>query len=168
MGMRRMTSAPVWHDYGAMGAGAEGRALRRGRRVTVRQWEQGLLFRYGRLAQVLEAGAHRRWGKGFTLRAVDLRPWVLLAPMQEIPTADGVTVKLTVAGRVRVADATAYVTGARDPDQGLYLAIQVALRELVAATTLDDLLAGGPTSAAACSPACTASTRWVSRSSNWS
>jgi regulator of protease activity HflC (stomatin/prohibitin superfamily) len=119
-----------------------GRALRRGRRVTVAHWERGLLFRHGRLETTLGPGAHRRWGAGFTLRSVDMRPWVVLVPTQEVPTADGATVKVTVAGQAHVAEAATYVTAARDAEQALYLAVQVALRELVATTTVDDLLTG--------------------------
>src|SRR5204862_3498509 len=85
--------------------------------------------------------AHRRWGGGFTVHTVDMRPWVLFVPTQEVPTADGVSVKVTVAGQARVADAVAFVSAVRDAEQALYLAVQVALRELVGGTTLDDLLA---------------------------
>lgn len=63
-------------------------------------------------------------------------------PTQEIPTSDGVTVKVTVAGRVRVVDPVAYVTGSQDPLASLYLAVQVAVRELVARTSVEELLAG--------------------------
>ena len=136
----RQMRAMQMHTYGMFDGNATGRALRRGRRVTVNQWEQGLLFRHGRLETVLGPGPHRRWAGGFTLRAVDMRPWVVLVPTQEVPTADGTTVKVTVAGQARVADATAFVTAARDPEQALYLAVQVALRELVATTTVDELL----------------------------
>lgn len=128
--------------FGALGPEPAGRALRRGRRVAVNQWEQGLLFRHGRLEGVLPPGAHRRWGAGFRLRAVDMRPWVVLVPTQEVPTADGASVKVTLAGQARVVDATLYVTAARDAEQALYLAFQVALRELVSRTTVEDLLTG--------------------------
>lgn len=119
-----------------------GRAVRLGRRVVVNQWEQALLFRHGRLETVLGPGGHRRWKRGFRVRVIDMRPWVVLVPTQEVPTADGVTVKLTVAGQARVTDATTYVTTTRDAEQALYLAVQVALREVIAATTVEDLLAG--------------------------
>lgn len=131
-------------QYAAFAAEPAGRALRPGRRATVHQWEQGLLFRRGRIDALLGAGAHRRWRRGFTLRTVDMRPWVVVVPTQEVPTADGTTVKVTLAGQARVVDATTYLTGAQDTEQALYLALQVALRELVATTTVDDLLAGRP------------------------
>jgi regulator of protease activity HflC (stomatin/prohibitin superfamily) len=132
----------MMRQYGMFGGESTGRAMHRGRRVTVNQWEQAILFRHGRLGAVLEPGPHRRWRSGFTLRSVDMRPWVVFVPTQEIPTADGATVKVTVAGQARVTDATTYVSAARDSDQALYLAVQVALRELIAATTVDDLLTG--------------------------
>jgi len=116
-------------------------ALRRGRRVTVRQWEQAVLFRHGAQVDTLGPGAHRRWGGGYTYRAVDMRPWVLQVPTQEIPMADGVNVKVTVAGRVAVVDPGVFVTAAQDPTAALYLAVQVAVRELIARTTVDQLLA---------------------------
>jgi len=124
------------------GTGPAGIALRPGRWVSLTEWEQGLLFRYGRLVTTLAPGRHRRWGAGFTLRAVDMRPWILTLPTQEVPTADGATVKVTVAGQAKVTDPVAYVTAAQDASQGLYLAIQVALREVLAGTPVDTLLAG--------------------------
>ena len=51
------------------------------------------------------------------------------------------TVKVTVAGRVCVVDPVAYVTASQDPLGSLYLAVQVALRELVALGSVDELLA---------------------------
>lgn len=139
--MRQMQARQMMRQYsGAFGAEPAGRAIGRGRRVTVKQWEQGLLFHHGRLVTVVGPGPHRRWGAGFTLRAVDMRPWVVLVPTQEVPTADGATVKVTVAGQARVTEPSAYVIAARDADQALYLALQVALREVVATTTVDDLL----------------------------
>ena len=115
---------------------------RRGRRQVVNQWERGLLFRNGALLRTLGPGAYRYWRSGYALRRVDVRPWILDVPTQEVPTADGVTVKVTVAGRVRVVDPAAYVTAAQEPVASLYLAVQVALRELVAQATVEELVAG--------------------------
>ncbi len=132
----RHVHAVNWH----IGFDPVGRALPRARRVSVNQWEKGLLFRHGRLETVLEPGSHRRWGSGFTVRTIDMRPWVVVVPTQEVPTADGAPVKVTVAGRAHVTDPVVFITASRDPEQALYLAIQVALRELVAGSSVDDLL----------------------------
>lgn len=141
--MRRRQAHPVPGRFGVLqGAGPAGIALRRGRWVSITEWEQGLLFRYGQLVTTMAPGRYRQWGAGFTLRAVDMRPWILTLPTQEVPTADGATVKVTVAGQAKVTDPVAYVTAAQDSSQGLYLAIQVALRDVLAGTPLDALLAG--------------------------
>lgn len=112
-----------------------------GRRVVVNPWERALLFRNGALVRTLDPGAYRHWARGYTLRRVDVRPWVLQVPTQEVPTADGVTVKVTAAGRVRVADPVIYVTASQDPVASVYLAVQVALRELVGARRVEELVA---------------------------
>jgi regulator of protease activity HflC (stomatin/prohibitin superfamily) len=124
----------------AMAWGRDDGSVRVGRRVTVQQWQRALLFRHGALVDTIGPGAHRRWRRGYTMTVVDIRPWVLTMPTQEIPTADGVTVKLTVVGRVRVVDPTAFVTANQDANGALYLAAQIALREVVATTTIEQLL----------------------------
>jgi regulator of protease activity HflC (stomatin/prohibitin superfamily) len=141
--MRRRPAYQVPGRFGALqGAGPAGPALRRGRWASIAEWERGLLFRYGRLVTTLGPGRYRRWGAGFTLRAVDMRPWILTLPTQEVPTADGATVKVNVAGQANVTDPVSYVTAAQDPAQALYLAIQVALREVLVDTPVDAMLAG--------------------------
>ena len=116
------------------------RPLRFGQRATVRQWERMLLFRHGVLVETLGPGAHRRWRTGYTIATIDTRPSVLTVPIQEVPTADGVTVKITVAGSVRVVDPVAYVTATQDAMGALYLAVQIALRTVVAAASVEQLL----------------------------
>ena len=118
-----------------------GAPVMRGRRAVVEPWQRGLLFRRGKLVANLDPGAYVWWGAGYTLRRIDTRPWVLTAPTQEIPTADGVTVKVTVSGRVTVTDPEAFVCGSQDAYSDVYLAIQVALRELVSAATVEQLVA---------------------------
>lgn len=141
--MRQRQGFPLPGRLGVFrGAGSAGAALRAGRWVTVSEWERVLLFRHGRLVTTLAPGRHRRWGAGFTVRGVDMRPWILTLPTQEVPTADGTTVKVTVAGQARVTEPVAYVTAVQDASQALYLAIQVALREMLAGTPVDALLAG--------------------------
>jgi regulator of protease activity HflC (stomatin/prohibitin superfamily) len=116
--------------------------VRVGRRVVVQQWQRAVMFRRGALVGVLEPGAHRRWQRGYALRTVDVRPWVLTVPTQEVPTADGVTVKVTVVGRVRVDNPAALVTATQDATAEIYLAVQIAVREVIARTTVDELLVG--------------------------
>ena len=115
--------------------------LGRGRRFIIQEWERGVLFQDGRLDTVLGPGAHRRFGRGFAVRGVDMRPWIVHVPTQEIPTADGLTVKVTVVGRAKVTDPAVFVTASQDAHSALYLNAQIATREVIAATTVEQLVA---------------------------
>lgn len=137
--MREMNHIRLQRMYGYGGGVASARP---GRRVIVDQWERALLFRNGALVRTLGPGAYRQWATGYSVRRVDVRPWILQVPTQEVPTSDGVTVKVTAAGSVRVVDPVAYVTASQDPLASLYLSVQVALRELVAQASVEELLAG--------------------------
>jgi len=131
------------HGWAAAPAGGlDAEPVRRGRSVTIAQWEQALLLRDGRLERVLEPGLYRFWQPGRAVRRVDLRPWVITLPVQEVPTADGAAVKVTVAGHAKVTDPVAFVTAVRDAEQSLYLAVQVALRDVLAGLSVEELLAG--------------------------
>ena len=139
--MRRMNDVRGWTTYGRGQAGS-GAPVQLGRRVTVDAWERGLLFRDGAVVENLGPGAHRRWRTRYTVRRVDLRPWLLTVPTQEVPTSDGITVKVTAAARAKVLDPVTFVTAVQDTPASLYLAVQVAMREVVSAHTVEDLLAG--------------------------
>ena len=128
------------YDFAPFDMAPAGAKLQRGRRLVVEPWERALLFRHGALVDTLGPGAYRRWAAGFTIRRVDTRPWIMTAPTQEVPTVDGVTVKVTVSGRVRVVDPTAFVLGTQNAHEAMYLAVQIALRELVAASSIDQLV----------------------------
>ena len=131
---------PLMSERGAqVDRGATGKA-RLGRRIVVQAWERALLFRHGALVRTLEPGGYRYWRAGYSTRSVDLRPWILTVPAQELPTADGVSIKVTIAGQARVADASAYVMASQDPASALYLAVQIDLREVVGQNTVEQLL----------------------------
>lgn len=106
---------------------------------TVPARHAAVLYRHGAFREVLASGRHpRRWGT--TAELVDLRARVLPLATQEIPTAEGLTVKVTLSLRVEVADPRAHLENAQDPEEVLYLAAQVVLRETVAALTIEQLV----------------------------
>ncbi|GAA4917293.1 hypothetical protein GCM10023334_018770 [Nonomuraea thailandensis] len=109
--------------------------------MTVMAWQRVLMYVDGRLKRVLEPGRHRYRPRRTTLLTVDLRPRLLSVPGQELITADGVSVRVTVTAQWRVTDAAAYTEAASVPDQFLYSAVQDAIRERVPALTLEAALA---------------------------
>lgn len=136
-----MQMQPYVNRWMPFGSTADER-VPRGRRFVVRAWERAVVLRDGVIVETLGAGAHRRWTARIVVHRVDMRPWVLQVPLQEVPTADGVTVKVTVAAQARVVDPVARLTAAVEGIELLYLRVQVALRETIASATLDEVVSG--------------------------
>ena len=110
-------------------------------RIIVQEWQRVLVYRDGTFEVELAPGRHRvRMWRRHRL-TVTVRPRLVHVPLQEVLTADGLAVKVSLTAGVRVADARTWHEAADDPDAFLYVALQVALREEVASRTFDELLA---------------------------
>lgn len=96
-----------------------------------------LRTRHGK-TEVLQSRAFARPGDLFLL--VDTRERLLSLAPQSIATAEGIDAAVTATVTVRTADPVAAVTVTADPDAAVYLAVQIALRDLVAASPLERVL----------------------------
>lgn len=100
---------------------------------------KGLEYRNGELSRHLSPGEYRtRRGAGYTF--VDVRERVMTLAPQDILTSDSVSLRVTMAVRATVVDAVAFTERASDPWASVYLAAQVALREVCAAVTVDEVI----------------------------
>ena len=108
--------------------------------IVVPEWERVLVYRDGRFEVLLEPGRHRRRRWRRTSVRVAVRPRLLSVAGQEVLTADGLTVKVSLLVRLRVEDPRRWHEAVEDPDAFVYAALQVAVRESVAARTLEELL----------------------------
>lgn len=71
---------------------------------------------------------------------VDTRRRLIQMHPQQIPTADAVNVTITLVLSARTIDPVAFVSDSQSPDQEIYLAAQIALRELVASLALEEFV----------------------------
>lgn len=110
--------------------------------VTVMAWERYVHYRRGILVDVLEPGRHRFWTVGHDFVPVDMRSRRLSIAPQEVPTSDGVSVKITASIGLRVVDPVAFVQQTIDPIATVYDAAKTALRTVVRGLAFDDLVAG--------------------------
>lgn len=96
----------------------------------------------GRLESVLGAGRHAAWAttRAVQLAVIDLRERIIQVNGQEVMTSDRVSLRLNLAATVKVADVVRLATVARAPDEVVYLAMQMAARDLVGTRSLDQLL----------------------------
>lgn len=119
------------HDYGR---------ARIPRRLDVSDLQHVIRVRRGTDVRVLEPGRHRLRPRIDRLWIESATPHVMTVPGQEVLTADGVTVKATVTALVQVVDPLA-ARNAGDWRSTLHVDIQLALRSLVAAASLEVLVA---------------------------
>ncbi|SDE93584.1 SPFH domain / Band 7 family protein [Blastococcus fimeti] len=110
-------------------------------KIVVQEWERILLYRDGRFEEILEAGRYRRSRRRRSVVRVLVRPRLLVVPSQEVLTADGLSVKVSLTAAVRTSDPRRWYEAVEHSDGFVYAALQIALREAVGARTLDELLA---------------------------
>jgi regulator of protease activity HflC (stomatin/prohibitin superfamily) len=75
-----------------------------------------------------------------SILVVNLRERLITLAPQEVLTSDAVSLRVTVALRIIVTDAVAFVEKADDPVAGVYLAAQIALRDIAARLTAEDIM----------------------------
>jgi regulator of protease activity HflC (stomatin/prohibitin superfamily) len=109
-------------------------------RVTVHQFERGVLFTRGRFVRALPPGAYWVLRPFHSIRVIDMRSSLVSIGGQEILSADHVAVKATLALRIRVVAPDVAVLAAKSFEEVLYLEAQLILRDSVSALPVDDLL----------------------------
>jgi len=104
--------------------------------------EAGLLYIEGRLVERLAPGRHAFWtvGRKIEVKRFDLRPQAVEITAQEMLTKDRIALRVTLTAFRRIVDPERVVAAVADVDGWLYRLVQFAIREAVAARTLDEVL----------------------------
>jgi regulator of protease activity HflC (stomatin/prohibitin superfamily) len=108
----------------------------------VENHEAGLLYVEGRLVERLPPGRHAFWtvGRKIEVKRLDLRPQAVEIMAQEMLTKDRIALRVTLTAFRRIVDPERVVNAVPDVDAWLYRLVQFAIREAVAARTLDEVL----------------------------
>ena len=115
--------------------------------AVVEAHEAGLLMVDGKLQEKLGPGRHVFWnvGRQVKITKIDLRPQPLEVTAQEILTKDRIGIRVTLTAFIKVVDPEKAALATGDVNGTLYRMIQFAIREAVAARTLDEILAARDT-----------------------
>lgn len=111
--------------------------------VTVPEGAVALEYVDGVLSATRGPGRHAAFTveKKVSFAVIDLKERLLHVTGQEVMTKDRVSLRLNVSAVFKVADAARLASVARNADDVLYLAMQLAARDAVSSRTLDELLA---------------------------
>ena len=107
----------------------------------VHDYQRGLRYRQGRLVGLLDPGTHVAVRPFTEIQLLDGRPTSITVPGQEILTADGVALRVSLTARYVVADPVAAVSNDQNYVSALYIALHAGLREALAGRTADEILA---------------------------
>ncbi|MCI0704386.1 MAG: slipin family protein [Planctomycetia bacterium] len=111
--------------------------------ITIFQYERGLLYREGRLERVLEPGRYEfRRAEPVEVAKVSLREMSHIVSGQALLTSDRIEVRITLVAQYRVTDPRLALQGVENYIEQLHQELQLALRDVVAARTMDQLLEG--------------------------
>lgn len=118
-----------------------GKLLPLPQRRFVQAFQQGIILRGGRVERVAGPGTLWLWpGRTFAVCDMRLRPFQVHG--QEVISADGMGVRVSLGGEYRVDDPGRFVSESSDPYGAVYLEIRQALRAAVAESDAGSLLDG--------------------------
>jgi len=108
--------------------------------VIIYEYQRGLLYKRGRYVTTLSPGSYWISSTFSMVYPVDIRSEFITIPGQDVLSADGVTVKVSLAAEFQVADPNLAVNKTANFRGNLYLHLQMALREIVGKEKIDALL----------------------------
>ena len=108
--------------------------------IIIFEFERGLKYRKGKFKGVLDPGRYRYRPKITTIRKIDMRPRFVSITGQEVLSADGITLKVSIAANYQIDDPVKAVNAAQNYDDALYQELQLALREIIGAVEIENVL----------------------------
>jgi regulator of protease activity HflC (stomatin/prohibitin superfamily) len=115
------------------------------KRFTIFEYQKGLKYSRGHFVATLGAGQYWIFPKVTFIVPVDIRAEFITIPGQEVLSADGVSLKISLATEFEVVDPEVALHKTVNYRSALYLSLQMALREIVASEKIEDLLQGRTT-----------------------
>jgi len=110
------------------------------KQVTIYEYQKGLKYTRGRYAGTLNAGQYWIVTKFSSIAPIDVRPEYITLQGQDVLSADGVTLKVSIAAEFQVTDPNIAVNKNANFRASLYLSLQLSLREIVSQERIDALL----------------------------
>lgn len=109
-------------------------------RIVIYEFQKGLLYKKGAFVKLLGAGRYRFLKPGTDIQVVDIRRQMVALPGQEILTKDNISLKLSLCGFIEVTDPVKARHQSTNYLSEFYTVAQLALRDIVSAFTIDELL----------------------------
>jgi regulator of protease activity HflC (stomatin/prohibitin superfamily) len=110
------------------------------KQITIYEYQKGLRYGRGRYIGTVDRGQYWIFPMFSSIVPVDTRPQFITIPGQDVLSADGVTLKVSLAAEYQVVDPNLAVNKNADFRSAFYLSLQVALREIVGKEKIEAVL----------------------------
>jgi regulator of protease activity HflC (stomatin/prohibitin superfamily) len=110
------------------------------KRTTIFEYQRGLKYTKGRYVETLGPGQYWVLPAFTSIAPVDVRSESVSITGQDVLSADGVTVKLSIAAEFEIFDPHLAINKNANFRSALYLALQISLREIVGKEKIEELL----------------------------
>jgi regulator of protease activity HflC (stomatin/prohibitin superfamily) len=110
------------------------------KRVTIYEYQKGLKYTRGRYVATLSAGQYWILSSFSSVAPVDVRPQFVTVQGQDVLSADGVTLKVSLAAEFQVHDPNVAINKNFSFQNSLYLTLQMAVREIVGKEKIETLM----------------------------
>lgn len=110
------------------------------KRVVVYEYQKALKYTKGRYITTLNPGQYWILSVFSSLVPIDVRPEFITIQGQDVLSADGVTLKISLAAEFQIVDPHIAVNKNASFKTSLYLTLQMALREIVGKEKIESLL----------------------------
>lgn len=110
------------------------------KRITVFEHQKALKYSGGRYASTLGAGQYWFFPAFTAITPIDVRPEFITIPGQDVLSADGVSLKVSIAAEFQIADPHVAVNKNANFRTALYLTLQMSLREIIGKEKIDALM----------------------------
>jgi regulator of protease activity HflC (stomatin/prohibitin superfamily) len=108
--------------------------------VVIYEYQKGLLYKSGRYIKLLVPGSYWISSVFSMVYPIDMRSEFITIPGQDLLTADGVTIKISLAAEFQIVDPNLAINKTANFRGNMYLLLQMALREIVGKEKVDALL----------------------------
>src|ERR1041385_2356445 len=108
--------------------------------IIILEYQRALKYKKGHFAGVLTPGSYWHSSTYSMIYAIDIRPEFITVQGQDVLSADGVTVKVSMAAEFEITDPNLAVNKTANFRGALYLMLQMALREIVGKEKIDALI----------------------------
>jgi regulator of protease activity HflC (stomatin/prohibitin superfamily) len=110
------------------------------KRVVIFEYQKGLKYSNGRYVTALGAGRYWIFPFFTTIVPVDIRPEFMTIAGQDVLSADGVTLRVSLAVEFHIDDPNVAINKNSNCRTALYLTLQMALREIVGKEKIETLV----------------------------